>query len=309
MLDIKFETDKNLYTDYNQALKYLKDIRRNCYKRNYKTNFHVYSEIKTEKELLCIQSYFATQDLKNTKLILWSDYDISKNQLLLPFKESIEYRVYSPHEEAKGTALEGCKKWLEAQDSKHYMKSGVLRFLVTHKYGGVWADMDMVLLNDFTPILDQEWAYVWGQEYDFENFGPCAAMMNIFKDSEHSNLCIKEILNTEVQSDSTCLDHQLLSKVYKKRPFYIFPSAFFNTEWQMNATFENGLRNYNPNGEGTKTESGWFTKNEYSNRLFLDAFSWHWHNSSYKNRAIEEGSKFNLLQKHIKNKLNVRGIC
>ena len=31
--------------------------------------------------------------------------------------------------------------------------------------------------------------------------------------------------------------------------------------------------------------------------LFLDAFSWHWHHSSNKDKPIEVGSKFDLLQK------------
>ena len=75
----------------------------------------------------------------------------------------IDFRVYS-NEESKGTTLENYDI-LKIKDIKYYMKSGILRFLVTNKYGGVWCDMDMVLLRDFKPILDQEWAYVWGSDW------------------------------------------------------------------------------------------------------------------------------------------------
>jgi hypothetical protein len=168
--------------------------------------------------------------------------------------------------------------------------------------------MDMVLLRNFKPILDQEWAYMWGTEMDFNNFGPCAAIMNIHKESTHGKVCLEEILNTRMVPDSTVLDHVLLAKVYTKNKFTVFPSAFFNTEWQMNVKWLNDIRQYDPNGLGTKTEKGWFVKNEYSNSLFENAFSWHWHNSSYKNHTIGEGSKFYLLQNKIKSLLKDKKI-
>ncbi len=309
MIDITIEKNLELFQDYTKCLKFLSNLNYNDYEYpEGVTNFHVYSEIKNEKELLCVESYLATQNLEKTKLILWSDYDINDNPLIQPYKHLIDMRVYDVRKEAIGTVLENNKKWFEVHDTKHYMKSGILRFLVTHKYGGVWADMDMVFINDFKPILDQEWAYMWGSEMDFYKFGPCAAMMNIKENSEHSNLCMKEILTTEVVPDSTVLDHVLLAKVYSKQRFSVFPSVFFNTEWQMNVRYLNGVKKYDPNGLGTQTENGWFSKNEFSDNLFEEAFAWHWHNSSYKNKTIEEGSKFDLLMKRTKNLLKEKNI-
>jgi len=309
MIDITIENNLELFQDYKKALDFLSNINDKTYEYPKEiTYFHVYSEIKTEKELLCIESYLATQNLEKTKLILWSDYDITNTDLIKPYKHLIDMRVYDFKKESKGTILEGNEILENANDTKHYMKSGILRFLVTHNYGGVWLDMDMVLLRNFKPILDQEWAYMWGSETDFNNFGPCAAIMNLKKKSEHAKICLEEMAKSEIIPDSTALDHVLLAKVYTRRKFTVFPSTFFNTEWQMNTSWDGDKKIYNPSGIGTKTESGWFNKNEYSNSLFEDAFSWHWHNSSYKNREIEEGSKFNLLQNKIKNKLNDKGI-
>jgi hypothetical protein len=309
MIDISLEKNRNLYENYQDCLNFLNNL--DFDKFEYPegiTNFHMYSDMRNEKELLAVESYLATQNLEKTKLIFWSDFDLSGNKLLDPYRNLIDMRVYNPREEMLGTILENCEKWINASDSKYYMKSGVLRFLVTHKYGGIWSDIDMILLKDFKPILDQEWAYVWGSELDFINFGPCAAMMSMHKNSYHSNLCMSEMLNSPHIADTTTLDHAMLAKVYSKKPFYIMPTTFFNTEWNLNTQYVNGIKQYNHNGEGTLTESGWFVKNEYSNRLFDGAFAWHWHNSSYKNHLVQEGSKFDLFSKRTKKILKEKGI-
>jgi len=167
------------------------------------------------------------------------------------------------------------------------MKSGLLRFLALYKYGGIWYDMDMVLLRDLKPILDQEFTYMWGSETDFAGFGPCAAFMGIQKSSTHAALCMEELIRAPIQPNTVSRDHQMLAKVYRRRPFTVFPSAFFNTEWQINKKHP---------GLGTKIEGGWFRRTEYSEHLFLDAFAWHWHNSSHKGQNVEAGSKFWLLE-------------
>lgn len=310
MIDINRENNIELFIDYKVCLDYLKNIDYNLIEYPKETtNFHIYSEIKNEKELLCIESFLATQNLNKTKLIIWSDYDIKNNHLIQPYRNIVEFRIYDTKKEAIGTALENHPIWCgDISDSKYYMKSGILRFLVTHKYGGVWADMDMVFLRDFKPILDQEWAYMWGDKLDFENFGPCAAMMSFNKQSKLSSLCLEEICRTELVKDSTVLDHMLLAKDYKKCPFTIFPSTFFNIEWQLNSEYKNGVKFYDANGLGTKIEHGWFSKNEYSNMLFEECFAWHWHNSSHKTKPIEDGSKFSILTKKIKNLLKDKNI-
>lgn len=291
MIDISYETHPELYTDYEKALEFLRDVKEEHY--NYPqhiVNFHLYTEVLNEKELLAVKSYFATQNLIQTKLILWSDWDIRDNKLLAPFKDLIDFRVYDPIKLAVGTILEGKTKQLLAKDSLHYMMSGMLRFLALYKMGGVWFDMDMVLLRDLVPIFDQEFAYMWGSETDFVRHGPCAAFLNIHKESEHALICLEEMAKAPIIPNTVCRDHQLLAKVYSRRPFTVFPSAFFNTEWQINIKYP---------GKGTKIENGWFNTNDYSDELFLESFSWHWHNSSHKNDTIEPGCKFYALNQYI----------
>lgn len=299
---MSIEENADLYHDYVKGLEFLSKINYDNYQYpKQKTLFHVYTEVKTDKELECIKSFLATQNLNHTQLVVWSDLDISNNPLIQPYKDIIDLRVYDPVEESRWTLLEDNKYWITADisDKNHYMKSGILRFLVTHKYGGVWADMDMVFLRDFKPILDQEWAYMWGSETDFKGFGPCAAMMNIHKDSNHSRMCLEEILNTKVLLDSTVLDHILLAKVYTRQEFTVFPSTFFNTEWLISKTDMQFRKLIKSGFEKIDTDR---------DLLFLDAFAWHWHNSSNKDKTIETGSKFDLLRCRTNKLLMEKGI-
>lgn len=304
MLNISKETHPNLYKDYKEGLNYLSQIKYEDYEYpESPVIFHIYTDLKTDKEVECVKSFIATQNLEKTKLMIWSDYDISDHPIITKYKKFVETKVFKREEEAVGTPLENHPVWIKGNifDYKHYMLSGLLRFLVTYKYGGVWADMDMVFLRDFKPILDQEWAYMWGSSLDFENHGPCAAMMNFKKQSALSELCIYEICSTAFQPDSTALDHQLLAKVYRKKPFTVFPSTFFNTEWLMDRT---------PDGAKLRNIIGTFFESINTNEdvLFLDAFAWHWHHSSHKNKKIETNSKFQMLQARTEKELLNKGL-
>ena len=296
MIDLSFEKDPGLYLDYKKGLELLSSIRETDYEYpTTLTYFHLYSEIKDEFELMSVKSYFATQCLARTKLVLWSDRDVSSNPLLRAYAHLIDFRVFDPIQLARGTPLQGKRRVLTAKDTKHYMQSGLLRFLAPYVYGGVWFDMDMVLLRDLRPILDQEFAYQWGGETDFAGFGPCAAFMNIKKGSTHATTCLEELLAAPIEPNSVSRDHAMLRKVYARKPFTVFPSTFFNTEWLIN-------KRYAP--LGTLIDSGWFKKNQYSDFLFLEAFSWHWHGGGgTRERTFEPGSKFDLISKFINKKL------
>lgn len=293
------------YKDYKKCLELLKQIDDSKFEYPEETtNFHIYSEIKTEKELLCVKSWIATQNLDKCSLTIWSDYDISNNELLKPFLKYINLKVYNPQIESKDTILEEKIEHLKAHDSKYWLKSDLFRILITHKYGGIFSDMDIVYLRDFKSILDQEFVYQWGSETDFINQGSCATFLSTFKNSDFSNHLMKELLNSPIVPNTTQWGKELLGRIYSHYKFTIFPSAFFNIEWQMNASWDDEDRKiYNPDGFGTKCESGWFVQNEYSGNLFLETFAWHWHNSSYKNTPVMSGSKFDLLSKYIDSKL------
>jgi len=299
MINISKETHFILYRDYKKCHEFLNSIKDENYSYPEEiTNFHVYTEVRNEKELECIKSYFATQNLKNTKLILWSDYSIENLDCLKPFKEYITFKIYNPLEEAKGTILENEVNKLLAKDGKHYLQSDLLRILACHKYGGVWIDMDIILLRDFKPLLDQEYMYQWGSEIEYEKEGACATVLSCLKNSKFSNDLMKEILNMPIIYGSTVWGKDMFAQLYRKSKFNILPSPFFNSEWLISITDKE---------LSEKISDMWFEKECPDELLFLDSFAWHWHNTSYKHKPIVKNSKFDKLRSITNKKLKLRG--
>lgn len=296
MLDINIEKNKDLYTDYEAGLNFLKSLDQDYFSYpDEVTNFHVYTEVNNEKELACIESYFATQNIEKTKLIIWSDYDISNKECLQKYKHLIDFRIYNPIVESKDTILES-NNLLLAKDKKYYLQSDLLRLLVLHKYGGIWIDMDIIFLKDFKPLLGDEWLYQWGSETDFISQGCCGTVMSLKKQSLLSKLFLEEILKSPISAETTVWGKDLFARVYKKHNFKILPSAFFNIEWLIGGhKLELCL----------KIQDCWFENPIDDEYLFDSCFAWHWHNSSNKNRTIVKGSKFdklkNMIVKKIKN--------
>jgi hypothetical protein len=313
MIDIKFKTHPECYIDYKKCLKFLSEIDEE--KHEYPegiTPFHVYTEVRTDKELECIKSFLATQNLEKTKLIVWSDYNIEDNAMIQPYKEYLDLRVWDVAEEAKGTPLEGVDTHINVDPQKNdfwWMTSGIFRFLALYKYGGIYADVDMIFLRDFKPILGQNFAYQWGSSLDFPKefldsgdcFGPCAAMLGANKGEKYIEDCMQTLIKTPVIG-GTCFDEDMLAKVYciDHDGFTIFPSPFFNIEWLMNTTNR---------PERKRAGECMFDHRDFTkDYLFLDSFAWHWHNSSNKNKVVQPGSKFDMLRDITNKRLKSRGI-
>jgi hypothetical protein len=300
MLDISFKKNPELYRDFRVCLEYLRTVREEDHSYPAEpVNFHIYSEFKTDKEILSLKSFFATQNLDHTRVIVWSDYDIRNEPRVQPFKDLVDFRVWNAWEESIGTPLEGWKVMLRAADQKHYLQSDLLRLLALYKYGGIWIDMDIVLLRDFKLILDQEFLYMWGPETDFNLEGACASVLSLDKKSPLATQMLEEAKRMPIVPNSTCWGKDMFARLHRRWPFPILPATFFNIEWCMSATFP---------GLGERVVQGWFQNRSNNHKLlFPETFAWHWHNSSKKNLTIEEGSKFDLLTKLTDERLRERG--
>jgi len=304
-MNISLQTHRNLYIEYEDALQFLKKVK--ISENSFETNFHVYSEIKTERELLCLESFLATQNLNKSKLFLWSDYDVTENELLKPYKKHINFRIYDPIKESQGTPLENFTECLTQRDEKYYLNSDLFRLLICYKYGGCFVDMDIVFLRSFEPLLENEFLYMWGSELDFENFGCCGSVMNLKKESELGKMFLEEIKSTPSIPNSTSWGLSLFAKVYRKKPFQVLPGFFFNVEWNMASPLS---KNAKQNEDLNRTiQSQWFSNPLQNNEhLFLESFAWHWHNSSNKNKPNVLGSKYDILSKLIHSKLKQKNI-
>jgi hypothetical protein len=250
---------------------------------------HFYWRVPREfgrKQLLPLKSAIATQNLQNTKIILWSNVSLVENPYFKEISKFVENRIWDLHQECKNTIIENSHVLSNAtDDALCWLGGDIFRLLCLYKYGGTYVDMDMVLLRDLNPLLPYEFMYQWGssglghpQEPVIKQNG---AIMKIDKNSKLGHDLVSEILRIPAQPNSTCWGTQLYHKVWlRNKNWKTFPCAWFNTEWGFAEPWEPFKSNINKPVD-----------------LYDGAFSWHWHNRW--DEEIQPGSKFDIVEKYI----------
>ena len=236
------------------------------------------------KQALPIKAFFATQDRAACTLTLWSDRDLSANEWLQPFLPSLTLRIYDAAAEVRGTPLEAYPKVYRQRDSRAYRDGDLFRILILYKYGGIYADMDTVLLRSLGVFLDQEFLYQWDR---FDNmYAP--ALLRLRQGSAFAAELIQGLI--EIPPGKYNWGRENMRRAIDRgRSITVFPSPFFNTEWQADPAFEP------------------FKRTPQSTNLYEGAFAWHWHNRW--EQPIEPGSKFQLLESRIDAQLEQMGVC
>ena len=110
-----------------------------------------------------LKSFFATQDLSSSRLILWSNGELNSNILqtyLKRYPDSFALGIVDIPSLAKGTALEG-SHLLMLEDALAWVDGDLLRLLLLWNYGGVWIDMDLLLTRSLEPLLEHEFVTQW----------------------------------------------------------------------------------------------------------------------------------------------------
>lgn len=133
-----------------------------------RVNYHTYWRVDLapfeEKQEWMLKSYFATQNIQRSKLILWSNGDLSGNQVLQMwlkrFPDAFELRIADIKELSRGTELED-SPMIHLNDKKAWVDGDLIRLLLLWQYGGVWVDMDSLLTRDMSPLLEHEFVTQW----------------------------------------------------------------------------------------------------------------------------------------------------
>jgi len=281
-----------------------------------KYNIFVYwiGENVSYKHSVVLKSFLATQNLKNATLKIYSDRNISQKEVFERYRDfpSIEFHIFDVEEEIKGTRYE--REFRYVYEIKNHLfnaafESDFFRLLMLNKYGGFYIDFDVLLLRDLSTLIRYDFLYQWGSlPYDNMING---AVMHLRKDSICNNAMTDILLRRDARPGGGSVywasDLYLDSK-YVLSDLVIFPAAFFNPEWQIRP--ESFCKNDNMS-ESDMDKSMYFQKgfsnvkkHEYSNYLFEGCFTWHWHNKWQD--EIEEGSKFDILDKILEEKfLNI----
>lgn len=117
-----------------------------------------------ERQAWMVRSYLATQDLDRTRMILWSNDDLSTNPAVAAFirdhPDNFATMKVDVDFLARGTAL-ARSSLLHRKDERAWVDGDLIRLLVTWEYGGVWIDMDSLLTRDLIPLLEHEFVTQW----------------------------------------------------------------------------------------------------------------------------------------------------
>jgi hypothetical protein len=293
LIPVALATHAELYHDWRKALEFCRTlpdvapsepVTFHMYWRERRGRFWPTVRRFGRKQALPVKAFFATQDLARCSLVLWSDRDLSSNQWLRPFRGSVTLRIYDPALEVRGTPLEAHPAIYRQRDARAYRDGDLFRILVLHNYGGVYADMDTVLLRSLGVLLDQEFVYQWDC-YD-DRFAP--ALMRLRRGGAFAQELVRGVL--EIAPGKYNWGRENVARAIRLgRPITVFPSPFFNTEWQADPGFRP------------------FRKTPQSSNFYDGAFAWHWHNQW--DAEIEPGSKFQLLEAYFDEKLTRTGLC
>jgi hypothetical protein len=248
------------------------------YKNNEKFNLHFYwQDYETpfnEKHALSIKSVIATQNLNNCKIILWSNRDLSENEYLKPLLPFIQHKIWDMEKHLKDFGLEKLIELLKSD--RGYVTGDIFRILCLGLYGGIYCDLDIILLKDLSPLLKYEFTYFWPL-INSQN----GSIMRIDYQSDFFKNLIETIKNTEkINPNSFDLGEALYRKTRENfKKYSIFPTSWFDGDW-LNIDFKDNF------------------KSNKKQLFYDDAFAWHWHN--HWNEPIEKDSKFYIY----KNKIN-----
>ena len=291
MIAISLETHRELYHDWQKALAFCRTLPDVSPREP--VTFHMFWRERRRgvfrkarpfgrKQALPVKAFFATQDLDRCSLVLWSDDDLTGNEWLKPFASSLTFRIYRPEDEVRGTPIADRPAVYDQRDGRVWRDGDLFRNLILHNYGGVYVDMDMVLLRSLGALLDQEFIYQWEDFDDLTN----GALMHLRRGGDFARELLVGCM-TIPPSDFAWNRENYKRAIDRGLRMTVFPSAFFDTDWVATSDFKP------------------FVKTPDSANLFDGAFAWHWHNRW--DEPIHEGSKFQLLEARIDETLRRAG--
>ncbi len=311
--------DKKLYTDNA----YARQVLANGFELNKaegtgtrqpgeKTAFHSYWYGKVgRKQAFSIKSFLVTQNLERCEVILWLDISngfdgYGRNPYLMPLLPFITVKAFDPKPEIKGTPWENSINLIDhkKEGADGRMEDGVdlakradaFRFIVLYNYGGVYFDLDVLFLRDFTDLLVSEFCYAW-EDQPFAN----SALLYLKRKSAIATY----ILQKSIRKRTVLPWVIFYYSDNKLKDLLVYPCAFFDPLWQggdklEKVPFKNLEAFFEPFGDK-------FT-NQYAIKshkdFFAGCYAYHWHNQWKKPEP--ENSFFGLLEAEFNKALKIR---
>jgi hypothetical protein len=301
---MRFLDDERLYSHTEDCLRFLEDLGAESAEARLQTpeRYHMYWHgTFSLKQAFAVKSFLATQNLARSELWLWLDagsgYDgYEENRFLRPLLSFVQVRRFDSAVEAKETPVEN-RPDLYA-DLSPTRRSNFFRFVVLYRYGGTYADMDMMFLRDLSGVRRvaqscEEFCYRWSAHLPYANsavlrlrrHGDTArALLN--RCCERGSFRPRDVLRFEDDADLDlfvlpCVlfdplwPHHDQADRYRGAPFNQFEDFFRTFGWVMRRRLRIG---------------------SYRD-FFPGAFAYHWHNCW--NAPEEANSYFDLFNREI----------
>ena len=152
-----------------------------------------------------------------------------------------------------------------------------IRFVVLHRLGGVYVDVDTLLLRDMQPLLDHEFAYRWSSTNRFNT-----AVLRLFANSNVSSILINE---AEQSRSPYAFYPTSIHQSGLPSSFYRLPCVLFDPIWLAIDNADSTARAaWQLDLKTSKRLADPFVEDSRISTLgrsaFEGAFAYHWHSTS-----------------------------
>ena len=176
---MRFLSNERLYIHTEECLEYLRALGPAASPRaEAPGDCHFYWRgTLSRKPALAVKSFLATQDISRWSIWLWLDGERgyeghAENLYLRSLMRFVTVKRFDFEQEVKDTPFEEQREVY--RNWNNVARSNLARHILLYRYGGLWADTDVMFLRDLGPLTDDdrftgEFCYRWSASQPYGN--------------------------------------------------------------------------------------------------------------------------------------------
>jgi hypothetical protein len=301
---MRFLADERLYADSDYCLAWLQSQRPAARPALERWRAHLYWRGTIgRKQALAIASFLAAHPADVADLWLWLDAEDgyerhAASPILSRLLPMLTVKRFDPDVETRGTPLEDAPALWSGLPAVR--RSNLVRAAVLFKYGGVYADMDMVFLRDLSPLFPahgEAFCYRWSADQPYGN----SAVMAVARESALARAFLERC-----RRRGSCRPRDVLR--FDDAPdldLVVLPCPLFDPLWPVRDGQDRTSRPPFRQFHDFFRRFGWRVPRPASpatvETFFPGAFTYHWHNGW--GREEHDDSFFGQLERDVARRL------